>query len=268
MGDFIPSLKVRQSSIAIDLSSTATTAIINNVDTTFISDITFPIDPPLTLANHQGFSISLIKFSIINCFYNIDDGENTVYLTYNSIPYNFTMTNGFYEITELITELDNNFASLGLDITTSYDSKTKKITFTSGSLTDFEILSTTDCLKQLGFNSGNHSSTSGVLTGDTFYNLSGIDVARIWTSITLENRNFDGSFNNYLEAIPIWGLFNTAITKDDNSSTKFHTTDKMINFVRIRFEDIYGNLLNFRNVPWFLRIRVDKVPLEPNSELN
>jgi len=77
--------------------------------------------------------LRLKNFEIFNSIYTIDQYNNRLDFNYNGTIYNTTLTNGVYNITELITHINNQMAaSLGSsDISLSYDSTKNKVSVNS-----------------------------------------------------------------------------------------------------------------------------------------
>ena len=112
-----------------------------------------------------------VKITIQNAqipisFYNINVYNNILVLDYDAVVYTFTLTQGNYNSTNLITEIKLRFALQSItDIDIATSAITGCMTFTRLLSLDFTILSTGTINQVLGFNpTTNNTSSLGVLT--------------------------------------------------------------------------------------------------------
>lgn len=123
--------------------------------------------------------IDLLEVVIPNTIYNIRSGVNNTFTVTHGGSFTVTLTPGIYTIDDLLTEVAARLlvADNTLSWTATYSAKTKKVSISNVSLTDFTLtFLTTSPDEELGFPLTNNASTifssaSGVLTATNVFNV-------------------------------------------------------------------------------------------------
>ena len=128
-------------------------------------DSTLATNNKFKLDNFISGTWKLLYFSFTNNIFNVNDTNNKIYFTEVSTERTATLTNGYYDVNELKTEIQtaiNNVASA--TFTVSVDTKTNKYTFTNGSTTNFYFTfgtnTTNSARKLLGFNANDGTTNT------------------------------------------------------------------------------------------------------------
>ena len=117
-----------------------------------------------TLDNYISGRWKLLSFCFTNNIFNVNDNNNKIYFTEGSTERTATLTNGYYDMNELKTEIQtaiNNVASV--TFTVSIDTKTNKYTITrpSGNFYfTFGTNTTNSAKKLLGMNQSDGNASS------------------------------------------------------------------------------------------------------------
>jgi len=215
-------------------------------------------------------------FELPISYYLINDTNDTLHYRYNSIDTSITITQGNYNATTLITELQQKFSDNGLTATIVLSNVTGKLDFRfSAPITDITFFYnlSRNLMTILGFNA--------TITGVSFIapvplNLLGIMKVNICSNAlaTINNRTSSPNLsNNLIQTIAVnttsWRQL-TYINKTSHAGRlKAKTMD---NGIDIQLFDDDGNYLELNSIDWSLtiqlkvfrkyRTRIDKINME------
>ena len=205
----------------IDTNESVITVNINsdrklyNVPNT-VSGIVIPMNFKLSHDNDYNLLFGVKNARIPISYYNINDNNNTFKYQIDATTYTLTITNKNYSITTFGTYLDTN-----TPFTFAYDSEISKFTITHAT-DEFTILSSSSCLKPLGFSSADHTSSGLSLTSNQVVDISytkNIIIAS--TSIQTRNLNNTGGSTSYV-------LTRIPLSVDPGSIQHYEDTDMSI----------------------------------------
>ena len=191
----------------------------------------------------------LLSFQMTNNLFNVDDTNNTLYINENGIDRVITLTNGFYDINSLQTELTtaiNNIASGTFTITSN--SNTRQYTFVSTSNFGFTFGSNTNssARKLIGMNETDDSQAL-THTSDIPIDLNKHKNLFIRISEDENTDVFSLSFFDTSLAINGTGSFGDMyrFDSDDNYNqyVRFRDTKKL----EFKFHDIDNNVLDLNS---------------------
>lgn len=135
----------------------------------------------------------LLSFTFTNNIFNINDTNNKVYWNENSIDKISTLTNGFYEATDLNSHISTILNQDGSGtITSSFNDINSKFTITNtlNMYFTFGSNTTNSASKLLGFNDTDGSASTSI-TSDNCIDLN--TYKNIWIDLTQNNnRNING----------------------------------------------------------------------------
>jgi hypothetical protein len=174
------------------------------------ADCTWLLNEPLVAPNGIHMVFSLDNISLPFSWNSVNDNNN--YFSYTdpaSVDRTFTIANGNYTITSLVSVLNSSL----VDITCSYNTVTNKLTFVS-TVSDFTLKLDSTCFRLLGFTDAvAHASASMSLTSDQVVNLilsNGITINM--HDITTDNIDgYTGKNSAYLARVPINQMPNSLI---------------------------------------------------------
>lgn len=259
-------------STQILLNSKYATKLINNMT----SDCVFSFTSQLTKPPKYQMLISLISMSIPHSYYNINENNNTLIYTVNSITYTLTFTKKNYNISDFTTYL--NSIMTGFVIT--YDSNTNKFTFYNSTYSTFNISSSSTCLTLLGLSSV-LSTTINYLYSDT-----GVDLSytkSIYVNVNLNLNTIDSrnnlSYNNVLTQIPVEMNYLGIETYKNLNNISYILNETKITNLEIFLTDDNDDVIDLNNCNWDCTILInylfneefDKtIPNEllPNTNIN
>ena len=236
-------------SFQIHLSS----ALADRYNDGLTSDCEFYL-PVIEIPNNFHIHVSIQNFACPYTFYNINNSNNSLVYLENSLANSITITNGNYNINNLITELTNKMTNF----TIVYNSVTNKLTFTN-SLYNFSFSSTSTCLSLLGF-STNLASTLKTLTSDSVVNLS--PYRCICISSNLKTFSVNKKFLNntsLLASIPINTAPNSIIVYENKNNFKCNTFTNNINTIRIKLTDHNFNTLDLNGQHFTITLQFDVI---------
>ena len=146
--------------IEIYLNSKSASNYVNNQ----ISDCYFNL-PSIEILQDEVAYINWKDAVIPYSFYNVNNTNNKLNYTQNSIDYSITLINGYYNVNTLRTNL---LDLLGVNWTIIYISKLNKYEFIH-TLNNFTFLNSSTCFELLGFKDNtSYSSTSLKLTSSIY----------------------------------------------------------------------------------------------------
>ena len=197
----------------------------------------FKLDDPV----HGAYK--LLSFTCTNNLYNVNDYNNKIYINENGTDFTLTLTNGYYDINDLETHLEQIFnADINGTLTVTTNTITNKFTF-SNTLPFYFTFSTNthnSARKLLGLNAVDSESSTSKISDipidlntykDIFINIKQNDDRNILSSNHFNTSfivNGTGSFGETLRYI-----------NDDNfnQEAKFYNTKALT----LRFHDINNN---------------------------
>ena len=207
--------------------------------------------------------ISLASATIPYSFYNITSLNNTLtYYITNGIQTTITITEGNYNIEQLISYINIKLTNTGLSI--SYSKITNKVTF-AHTTTSYYITGLL-FIELLGFTSGVlYNSNLLSVTSPFCINLHNNTSINVETSLSTYNiSNIPNMKQNrsILANIPITcAPFNLIIYKDANKN-KCNIYMGQLNKISIRLLDNKGNLLNMNGMDYELILQIDVIPFQ------
>lgn len=198
--------------------------------------------------------LSVVNITIPISWYVIDSNRNTIKWSLNGVDQSdITIPQGNYSATEFEDELNTLFGS----ITVIYSTTQNKYTFSHASQ-DFVIKITTTCLSQLGFSSGNHSSSGYTLTSDQIIDLSGVKSIQLrsnFTTNSLETKT--KGFSSILAKIPVPLAQGSILVYTNKTGFKSKLTNSHINYIRLTLEDHDNKPLELNNIEWSCTLQID-----------
>ena len=215
------------------------------------SDCEFNL-PTIEIDSQQQIFVSVQSASIPYTFYNINSTNNTLNYAIATTNYSIAATPGNYSIIDLI-----NFFKIYLtNFTVTYNPITSQLTFVNAT-NDFTFLSTSTCLKLIGF-SGQATSSSKVLTSTATINLITYPCICIATNIQTLNIHKYASNNRFvLCSIPVdvapWGMINYR----NLSQFRVNTFTNVISNLEIKLVDHQNNLVDLNGADWMITWQFD-----------
>jgi hypothetical protein len=239
-------------SIQIYLHSANADKFFNNS----ISDCEFLL-PPIEIPDGFHIYLSVQSVSIPYSFYNVNSNTNLLSYTVNGATSNLTITNGNYNITQLISFLTANMTGF----TITYNSITNKLIFTHSTY-NFTINSTSTCLSIIGFNAlSTYASTSLTLTSSNCINIQTVKRINIASNLITYNIN-KANINNYsiLCSIPINKPPFSVIEYSNVNHFRTNLFINNISNVKLRLLDENGTLLDLNGCHFCITLQLDVEP--------
>jgi hypothetical protein len=239
-------------SIQIYLHSANADKFFNNS----ISDCEFLL-PPIEIPDGFHIYLSVQSVSIPYSFYNVNSSTNLLSYTVNGTTTNLTITNGNYNITQLISFLTTNMTGF----TISYNSITNKLIFTHSTY-NFTINSTSTCLTIIGFSAlSTYTSTSLTLTSSNCINIQTVKRINIASNLITYNIN-KANINNYsiLCSIPINKPPFSVIEYSNVNHFRTNLFINNISNVKLRLLDENGTLLDLNGCHFCVTLQLDVEP--------
>ena len=218
-----------------------------------ISDAVFYL-PNINIGKREKAYVSIKNCVIPYSFYNINNTNNTLDYTLNSVDYSITFENGNYNV---LTLKEHILSLLEDGFSITYNVKTNTYTFTHSTY-DFTFKNTSNCFELLGFqDDNNYSSTSFSLSSTISINLFTIKNVYI-TSHNFILNNIDSNNHNksnIICSVPVKGVPNSFIFYADNTKHLIHTVNNLTDF-RISLTDENGNLIDFNNIHYSITLEI------------
>lgn len=212
--------------------------------------------PNIIIPDGNAAYLSLQQAVIPYSFYSINEYNNTVSITdENDDTYNFSITSGNYNITQLINAL---IAELGGGWSITYNSITNKITITNSTL-DFTLNSTGTLNHAIGFSeTANSQSVSRSLTSSHSINLNQIRALNMEIDMPTSTLNVAQPLNNnILATIPVVAQPFGMIFYSNPNNFRVNMYCEKMNMIKVKFIDNLGNLVNFNEVNWQATLQID-----------
>ena len=228
------------------------------------SDVTFYFDDIIQVPNGVNIHLSVVNSQIPVAFYAVDTGRNTLDFTKTiggvSTDATITITTGNYNINEFLAFLNAQTFFSDDSTVATYNNETNTVTITLASSSNTLVLkSTSTALQFVGFTVKDHTSSSGVLTGDRMVNVGGVNAINIASNFSTRNLDSRHSgFSNIIARVPVDRNFNNIIFYEPNTKFSSQIIEKEINYIRLTLEDdIALNPINLHGVDWSITLQVD-----------
>ena len=215
--------------------------------------------PPLAFDSQYHFALSVVNASIPYSFYNVNSNNNIIqwiedpYITF--VPHQYTITEGNYTITQLISHLNTLLAPLVLN----YNSITNKITFTHPTATFAFYNMNNTCFELLGLSEQNHFSSVGrVLSSDLVCNL--FTIRSICVCSNFRTSNFHSNrhhMNSVLCTIPVNSNINSVILYENTNDFKNNLFTSNVDELHIKLLDQNANIINLNGANWNMTLQFD-----------
>lgn len=241
---------------------------------TLNSNVTFPFpaslkdNPKIIKSNIQLIEAQIpVSFTIINLY------NNVLKYTISSIIYTVTIPFGNYNFFTLATALTSGFLTNGHTMNVTINRVDGKLTFTGTTPFTFNTLNST-ILRVLGLlPTINTASIGNILTPPFQLNLLGIKRLTLnsnsLSTVALNSNNFQTQ-----------SILGTIFINQPPYSIVFHQSDtnvnhtlrtKLVSAFEIRINDEDGNLVDFQNVDWLMKLKMSstyKLVLESETTFN
>lgn len=212
------------------------------------------VSQPLDLGINDYDSICLQSAQIPRTFYNVPAGKNTFRVIQNGISTSCTLSIGSYNKYNLRVQLQSKLNTLsdGRTYTVTYpstsDPDTFKYTFsfTGGTGNVSFIFENNSLIKQLGFDNGTYTFTSGSLVSVNCINLSFINKVFIKSNIIDENDSLVEILN--YGSTPMLSLCYFEQPISDLNTRLFTQSSK--NSWLFTIVDSFGDIIDLNGIPW------------------
>lgn len=245
-------------SIQIYLNSAKADKYINDS----ISDCEFVL-PIIEIPDGFHIYLSLHSALIPYSFYNINSTNNIIEYeidlsegeTNYTIAYALTITEGNYNINQLVSYLTTNMNSISI----TYDGITNKLTFTG--TYPFTLQSYSTCFNIIGFVSGNnYTSTNNSLTSVNCINVNQIKAINVITNLSTYNINKSFSNNlSILSCIPVNRPPYSIIEYENKNNYRCNLFMNQLQLIKIKLVDENENLINLNGLHYSLVLQLDVV---------
>jgi len=208
----------------------------------------------------DGFHIYL---SVVSClipysFYNINNSNNVLQYSFDGFNiYTLTIPIGNYNVNSLLNVLKSNLLS---GFTASYDNIQNRFTFTHSTY-DFMFMSSSSCLRILGFNNDETISSSSLsLTSINCANVYSIRTIQVNSNLITYNINKIQK-NNYciLCSVPITCTPFSLIEYINRTNFRTNLFLNRISNIKIKLTDDNGNLIDLNGCHYSLTLQLDVV---------
>ena len=197
-----------------------------------ISDALFSL-PNIKIQKTEKAYISVKDAVVPHSFYNVNNSNNRLDYTINSIDYSVTMLNGNYNVLTFKTHLLELFVAEGnANWSIAYNTKTNKYAFSNTSH-DFTFKSTSNCFELLGFIDNNdYTSVSLILNSTIGVNM--FTTKNIYvTSDNFILNNIDSNNHNksnIICSIPVKGVANSILFYEDNTKHLVYNVENYVSY--------------------------------------
>ena len=241
---------------------------------TMNSNVTFPF--PASLKDNPKIirsNIQLVACQIPVSFYGINQYNNVLKYTIASIIYTVNIPFGNYNFFTLATALTSGFLSNGHTMTVTINRIDGKLTFTGTTSFIFNTLNST-ILKVLGLlPTINTASIGNVLTCAFPLNLLGIKRLTLssnsLSTVALNTNNYQTQsiLGTVFVGEPPFGMIKHKTETNVNHTLR----TKIVSSFEIRINDVDGNLIDFNNQEWLMKIKMSstyKLVLDSETTFN
>lgn len=201
--------------------------------------------------------LSVQNVSIPYSFYNVNTDTNLLSYIVNGITTNLNISNGNYNINQLVAYLNNNMNGF----TITYNNITNKLIFVNANY-DFVINSSSTCLMMLGFNIGSsYSSLNKSLTSVNCINIQTVKRINIGSNLTTYNIN-KSSINNssILCSIPVNKPPFSVIEYVNSNHFRTNLFVNYINYINIKILDENNKLVDLNGCHFCITLQLDVEP--------
>lgn len=203
-------------------------------------------------------SIAVLSAEIPFSFYTVNENNNTLNYTINSIDYILVLNEGNYNATTFITEFVSKFNAGGHDctITMAFNKIIGKLTTIKTSGAYDIIYKSSPIYEVLGLLSNTSYTLSTSIEHPHMLNLLGIKKLRILSSsLSLENYDSSGhTSSNLLQTISVDKPAYSLLTFQNTSNALSRLKNKILNEIEIQIRDENNNLVDFNNVYWTISL--------------
>jgi len=223
--------------------------------------------PNIEISTEEEAYVSVRNAVIPFSWYSVNSTNNKFDITWDGTLFNLIIPSGNYNINTLRTQIAtivNDIEPHGGShtLTTTYDIKTNKLTFSSVHH-DFTIMNTSTCYELIGFKEGADYTTSLVnganqVTSNISVNLFVIRTIYVASdNFILSNINASTPNNaSILASIPVVGNPNNIIHYENTTAKhRIHTLNNITN-LHIRLIDQDGDLVEFNDVNWSMTLEI------------
>jgi hypothetical protein len=212
--------------------------------------------------------ITILNAQFAVSFYIIEDDNNLLYYTENSVPKTITIPIGNYNGNQMVTALNAGFADNGSNVVSILNSQNGILKFLITGGSSYTFLSTSTIKSILGFSS-NITDTS-LITMPFQLNLLGKKKIFI-NSNNLRNSAFSSKSLSCVQTIasipvdkPPYEMISYVSVSDLEKNIIFN---KSVDTIDIQIVDEENKYINFRNINWSITLclsieKDDKVKLE------
>lgn len=219
-----------------------------------ISDCLFVL-PIIEIPDGFHIYLSLHSALIPYSFYNINSTNNTLDYIKDGISYSLTITEGNYNINQLVAYLTTNITDMAI----IYNSITNKLNFESS--TSFSFLSSSTCFSILGFKTATeYSSTNNSLTSVNCVNVNQIKSINVVTNLSTYNIN-KSFLNNLsiLSCIPVNKPPYSIIEYENKNNYRCNLFMNKLQEIKIKLVDEYENLIDLNGCHFSVVLQLDVV---------
>jgi len=239
------------------------------INGTYLSNINFNFSGLLSDdKNILRTYITILNAQFAVSFYIIEDDNNLLYYTENSVPKTITIPIGNYNGNQMVTALNAGFADNGSNVVSILNSQNGILKFLITGGSSYTFLSTSTIKSILGFSS-NITDTS-LITMPFQLNLLGKKKIFI-NSNNLRNSAFSSKSLSCVQTIasipvdkPPYEMISYVSVSDLEKNIIFN---KSVDTIDIQIVDEENKYINFRNINWSITLclsieKDDKVKLE------
>lgn len=203
--------------------------------------------------------IQLVALQLPHSFYVINSYNNKLFYTLGSI-FSITVPEGNYNAFNIMTTMQTLFLANGHSIIPTISRTTGKITYTGTSNFTFNSLNST-ILKVLGFlPSINTTSVSNVLVSPFPLNLLGTKRITVTSqhlaTTAVKSMNLKTQTESILATVYIDDAPFGLIANPNTTNVNHLLNVKVIDNIDLRFTDEDGNLINFNNQEWTMKLKI------------
>ena len=199
--------------------------------------------------------ITVLNAQIPVSFYIIDDTDNILYYTQNSIPKTITIPIGNYNGNQMVSLLNSSFIVNGSSIVASLSSSTGLLSFTITGGLSITFLSTSTIKSILGFSSNISSTTLITLP----YQLNLLGKKKIFiNSNYLRNSAFTSKSLSSVQTIatipvdqPPYSMINYTSVSELEKNILFN---RSLDVLDIQIVDEENKYINFQNIDWSITL--------------
>jgi len=199
--------------------------------------------------------ITVLNAQIPVSFYIIDDTDNILYYTQNSVPKTITIPIGNYNGNQMVTLLNSSFLTNGSSITAVLNSSTGILNFTITGGLSITFLDTSTIKKILGFETDITSTTLITLP----YQLNLLGKKKIFiNSNYLKNSAFTSKSLSSVQTIasipvdkPPYSMINYTSVSDLERNILFN---RSLDTLDIQIVDEENKYINFQNIDWSITL--------------